>query len=406
MAGSPLLSASLAGTNEFSPGQDAQFAVVIENTGVNQFKFVGSGIVNREDLPNTAKFLTVTLEPGDTRFTIKSDPQSLGDLKASGIATGKFTVRIPSDTPAGTYTLPVKVEYSYLYNAVQYGTDAIQYDYKTKTEVFPLPITIKPEVRINVSAIETTGMNAGTEGSIRLVVTNVGQEDARKAIITIARNDGSPVIPTEATAYIGDFPSGGTATCVFKASVAKTAEAQDFPLDVYVKYKNQEDDYVSSTIETIGIPVGKKIDFAIVSDTVSLTPGQKKEITVQYMNTGGAVAHQAQARVSMVDPFTSSDDTSYLGDIAPGEVKEATFLISVDKAATLKQYGIDSEIRYRDTFDNMIISDPVKVGLDITEDKGFIAGLLKNPVELVIIALVIAGIGYAGYRVYRKRENR
>jgi hypothetical protein len=269
-----------------------------------------------------------------------------------------------------------------------------------------LPITIKPDVRINVSSIETNGMNVGTEGSIQLVVNNIGHEDARKAIVTISRNDGSPVIPTAATAYIGDFPSGGTATCFFKASVAENAEAQSFPLDVYVKYKNQEDDYVSSDIETIGIPVGKKIEFAIISDPVSLIPGEKKVITVQYKNTGGAVAHQAQARVSMVDPFTSSDDTSYLGDIAPGEVKEASFLLNVDKTATLKQYGIDSEIRYRDAFDNMIISDPIKVGLNVSEDKGVVAGLLKNPVALVVIAIVIIGIGYVGYSVYRKREKR
>jgi hypothetical protein len=406
MAGSPVLSASLSGTNEFSTGQDAQIAVVIENTGVNEFKFAGSGIVNRDDLPNTAKFLTVTLEPGDTRFIIKSDPQSLGDLKASSTATGKFTVRIPSDTPSGVYNLPVKVNYTYLFSADQYGTDTIQYDYKTKTEEFQLPITIKPDVRVSVVSTNTTGMNVGTEGSIQLVVKNIGHEDARKAIVTIARNDGSPVIPTAATAYIGDFPSGGTATCFFKASVVDNAEAQNFPLDVYIKYKNQEDDYVSSDIETIGIPVGKKIEFAIISDPVSLTPGQKKVITVQYKNTGGAVAHQAQARVSMVDPFTSSDDTSYLGDIAPGEVKEASFLLNVDKTATLKQYGIDSEIRYRDAFDNMIISDPIKVGLDIREDNGVVAGLLKNPVALVVIAIVIIGIGYVTYRVYRKRENR
>lgn len=406
MAGSPALSASLAGTNEFLPSQDAQVAVVIENTGVNQFKFAGSGIVSRDDLPNTAKFLTVALEPGDTQFIVKSDPQSLGDLKASSTATGKFTVRIPSDTPSGSYNLPVKVNYTYLYTATQYGTETLEYNYKTVNEVFSLPITIKPDVRISVLSTNTTGMNVGTEGSIQLVVKNIGHEDARKAIVTISRNDGSPVIPTAATAYIGDFPSGGTETCYFKASVAENAEAQSFPLDVFVKYKNQEDDYVSSAIDTIGIPVGKKTEFAIISDPVSLIPGEKKVITVQYRNTGGAVAHQAQARVSMVDPFTSSDDTSYLGEIAPGEVKEASFLISVDKAATLKQYGIDSEIRYRDTFDNMIISDPIKVGLNVSEDKGLIAGLMKNPVILVVVVLVISGIGYAGYTFYRKRENR
>ena len=403
MAGSPELSASISGTNEFSPGEEVQIEVVVENTGLNTVKFVKTGIVNRDDLPNTAKFLTVTLEPGDTPFIIKSDPQMIGDLKASGTATGKFTVRIPSDTPAGDFTIPVKLIYTYMYTADQYGTDTIVYSYKTKEEVFQLPIKIKPDVRIRVVSADIQLLNAGTEGSIHLEVKNLGQENAKKAIIVITRNDGSPVIPTEGSAYIGDFLSGGTANALFKASVADSAEAQNYPLDVCVKYENKDGDIVVSDIETIGVPVGKKIEFNITSAPDTLIPGQKKVITVKYKNTGGAIAYNAQARVSMVDPFTSNDDSAYLGDIAPGETKEASFLITVAGTATPKQYGIDSEIRYRDAFDNQKISDPIKLGLNVGTDTGFVAGLLKNPLVLAVIAVVILGIGYV---IYRRNKSR
>ena len=391
------------GTNEFSPGQEVQIAVVVENSGLNQFKFVKTGIVDREDLPNTAKFLTVTLEAGDSPFIIKTDPQMLGDLKASSTATGKFTVRIPSDTPAGIYNLPVKLNYTYLQTAEQYGVDTVQNFYKTKEEVFEFPVRVKPDVRISVVSKEFKELNAGTEGSITLTVKNIGHEDGKKAILTLARNDGSPVVPTEGSAYIGDFPSGGTATAVFRASVSDSAEAQTYPLDVYVKYENSDGDSISSDIETIGVPVGGKTEFVIVSEPETVSPGQKKTITVQYKNTGGATAYQAQARVSMVDPFSSNDDTAYLGDVAPGETKEAAFLVSADKAATLKKYGIDSEIRYNDAFDNQVISDPIKLSLTVTEDTGIVAGLLKNPLLLAVIAIIIIG---AGYVIYRKRANR
>jgi hypothetical protein len=401
MSGSPALSVALAGTNEFTPGKEVQISVVVENTGLNQYKIVKSGIVDRDDLPNTAKFLTVTLGAGNSSMIVKTDPQMLGDLKASGTSTGKFTVRIPSDIASGTYNLPVKLNYTYLYTADQYGTDTIQYSYKNVEETFDIPVKIKPDVRIGVVSADINGLNAGTEGSIRIEVKNIGHEDARNAILTIVRNDGSPIVPTQGSAYIGNFLSGGTATAIFKAKVTDTADAQTYPLDVYVKYENRDGDTVSSDIETLGVAVGKKTDFAVVSDPQGIIPGQKKVITVKYKNTGSATAYQAQARVSMVDPFTSNDDSAYLGDIAPGEVKEASFLISADKAATLKKYGIDSEIRYRDTFDNQIISDPIKLGLTVGEDTGFVAGLLKNPLLLAVIALVILGIGYV---MYRKRS--
>ena len=321
MAGSPDLSASVSGTNEFTPGKEVQIAVTIENTGLNTVKFQKTGIIDRDDLPNTAKFLTVTLEPGNSGFIIKSDPQMLGDLKASSTVTSKFTVRIPSETTSGYYNLPLKLNYTYMYTADQYGTDTIQYSYKTIDEVFEIPVKVKPDVQISVVSADIQHLNAGTEGSIRLEVKNTGHEDAKKAIIVIARDNGSPVVPTRGDAYIGDFPSGGIATSVFKATVADGAEAQTYPLDVFVKYENTDGDIVSSDVKTIGIPVGGKIKFTIVSDPDTLTPGQKKVITVQYKNTGGAIAHQAQARVSIVDPFTSNDDTAYLGDVAPGETK-------------------------------------------------------------------------------------
>jgi len=402
MSGSPKLSAYLGGTNEYSPGQEVQIAVVVENSGLNQFKFVNTGLVSRDDLPNTAKFLTVTLDAGDSPFIIKSDPQMLGDLKASSTATGKFTVRIPADTPAGVYNLPVKLNYTYLQTAEQYGVDTVQNFYKSKEETFEFPVRVKPDVRISIVSSKFRDLNAGTEGSITLDVRNIGHEDGKKAILTLARNDGSPVVPTEGSTYIGDFPAGGTATAVFRASVSGSAEAQTYPLDVYVKYENSDGDSISSDIETIGVPVGGKTRFVIVSESETISPGQKKTIRVQYKNTGDATAHEAQARLSMVDPFSSNDDTAYLGDVGPGETKEAAFMVTADSKATLKKYGIDSEIRYNDAFDNQVISDPIKLGVTVTKDAGLVAGILGNPILLAVLALIIIG---AGYVIYRKRGN-
>ncbi len=401
MAGSPVLSASLSGTNEFAPGQDVKLPVVVKNTGLNEFKISKSSIVDRDDLANTAKFLTVTLEPGNSPFIIKSDPQVLGDLKASSTATGTFTVRIPSDTPAGTYAIPVVLNYTYMYDAYQYGVDTIEYSYKTKTETQTIPINVKPDVRTKVISTDVQSMNAGTEGYIRLLVKNIGHENATKAIVTIVRNDQSPVIPTEGRVYVGDFVSGGTVNCTFKATVDKAAEAQTYPLDLVVKYEDHNGDTVSSNIETIGIPVGKKIEFLAVADPEPIAPGQKKVITVRYTNTGGATAYEAQARVSMVDPFTSNDDSAYLGDIAPGVTKTASFLVTADKTASIKEYGIDSEVKYRDALDNSVTSDPIKVTVNVSEGKSIVSQLLGSPLLIGLVAIIVVAIGYL---IYRKKR--
>ncbi len=404
MAGSPDLSASISGTNEFSAGSTVPLQIRIQNTGYNEYKFIGSSIVSRDDLPDTAKFLTVSLAAGDSPIIVKSDPQMVGDLAASATATGTFTIKIPSDAPAGTYTLPVGLSYSYLYQAEQYGTDAIQYYYKSVNKTVTIPVTIKPRVRIDVVSTDIGQVNSGMEGTVNITVKNTGDEDGKKAVLRISRNGLSPVTPTDSSVYIGDFVQGTVVTGTFRVSVADKTEEQTYPLDIYVTYENKDGDSVTSESETIGIPVGRKADFVITSGPVTMTAGKKQVITVEYRNNGGATVYSAQARISAVDPFTCSDDVAYFGTVKPGESRQASFEISVDGTATPKEYGLDSEIEYRDSLDNSRISDPLKVTIQVESAPGLIKSLTGNPLLLGILAVVIIGI--AAYVFwYRKRDR-
>jgi hypothetical protein len=393
MAGSPQMSAYIAGTNEFSPGQDAKLTIVIENTGTNEFKFVQSGIVDREDLPSTAKFVTTGLNAGTAPLVVKSDPQMLGDIKAGSSANAVFTTKINSDAAAGSYMIVVPINYTYLYYAEQYGLDTIQYSYKTTDEYVEIPIKIKPVVSIDVLSAVPEHVNVGTEGYIDMKIKNTGSENGTKAIVKIVRNGNSPIIPTDSSVYIGDFGSGSIANARYKVTVAGDAERQTYPVDVVVVYQNNEGDFIASRSDTVGIPVGGKIDFTIVSPPAAMNPGNKKTITVEYKNTGETTVYSAQSRISAVDPFTSNDDVAYLGDIKPGASAIASYEVSVDRTATIKEYGLDSEIRYRDALDNTYISDTMKVKISVKPTTG-LAAVLSNPVYIAIIIAAIIGIVY------------
>ena len=393
MAGSPQMSAYIAGTNEFSPGQDAKITIVVENTGTNEFKFVQSGIVDREDLPNTAKFVTVGLNAGTAPLVVKSDPQMLGDIKAGSSANAIFTTKINSDAAAGSYMLIVPINYTYLYQAEQYGVDTIQYTYKTTDEIVEIPIKIKPDVSIDVLSAVPEHLNVGTEGYIDMKIKNTGSENGTKAIVKIVRNGNSPIVPTDSSVYIGDFASGSITDARYKVSVAADAERQTYPVDVVVVYQNNEGDFVTSRSDTVGIPVGGKVDFTVISPPAEMNPGNKKVINVEYKNTGETTVYSAQSRISAVDPFTSNDDVAYLGDIKPGASAIASYEVSVDRTATIKEYGLDSEIRYRDALDNTYISDTMKVKINVVQTTG-LAAILSNPVYIAIIIAGIIGIVY------------
>lgn len=401
LTGSPDLSAYISGNNEFSPGTEVQLPVVIENNGVNDYKFVQTGIVDRDDLPTTAKFLTATLTAGNTPVVVKSDPRMLGDLNGSKSVNAIFTVKISAGAPAGTYTLPLVLNYSYLATAEQYST-TLEYTYKTETVTVNVPITIKPDVSIDILSAEPEHLNAGTDGYLNMLIKNTGSEDGTKSVVKILQTGNSPIVPIDNSVYIGDFVSGSTVSCRYKVSVSDGAEKQTYPVDVVVEYQNREGDVVTSRIDTIGIPVGGKADFAIISVPAEMNPGNKKQIAVEYKNTGDTTIFSGQARISAVDPFTSEEDIAFIGDLKPNESRIITYVLSVDRSATVKQYGLDSEIRYRDALDNTRISDPMKVKVDVTSTKG-ITIILSNPIYLSIFAAVIIGIAYLVYH-FRKKQ--
>ncbi|HUT39666.1 MAG TPA: S-layer protein [Methanoregula sp.] len=401
MAGSPQLSAYISGTNEFSPGEDVQLTIVIENTGLNEFKFIQSGIVDRDDLPNTAKFVIVALNSGIAPLVIKSDPQILGEIKGGSSANAVFTIKINSNAAAGSYMLPLALNYTYLYYAEQYGVDTIQYSYKQIDESIEIPINIKSDVSIDVLSAVPEHLNVGTEGFLTMKIKNTGSEDGAKAIVKILRNGNSPIVPTDSSVYIGDFPSGSIAECRYKVSISSDAERQTYPVDVVVVYKNNEGDFITSRSDTVGIPVGGKVDFMVISPPAEMNPGNKNIISVEYKNTGETTIYSAQSRISAVDPFTSNDDIAFLGDLKPGESAVASYEVSVDRSATIKEYGLDSEIRYRDALDNTYISDTMKVKINVISPAGLTA-VLSNPVNLSIIAAAIIGIVYLVYH-YRKK---
>ena len=398
MAGSPQLDAHIASTNEFSPGDDVILPVVIENTGLNQFMISESGLISPPDLSNTAKQLTVTLGAGNAPLVVKADPQIVGELPASDSATANFHITVNKYALAGVYQLPVVLNYTYLYQANQEGTQVLNYQYKSVNETVLIPIKIKPEVQVAVFGVEAENLNAGIEGFVNLTVRNIGSDDGQNAVVQIQQNGQSPITPAEGSVYIGDFPVGATANCTFRVSVDQDALQKTYPLDVLVYYKNYEGNYVDSPIETVGVPVGQKVKFTMTPVEVSIVPGGKTVLSYHVQNIGETTAYNAEARISAIVPFTCNDDTSFLGTMAPGDIHTASFDVSVDSDATVKEYGIDAEVRYRDSFDNVFTSDPLKADVQVVPP--------FNPASLIglpaLIAIILAVLAIAGYAIYRK----
>ena len=266
----------------------------------------------------------------------------------------------------------------------------------------PLTIKIKPVVQIEVLKADAPDLVVGMEGYVNLTIKNIGYEDGTQATVTILRNGNSAVIPTDENVFIGDFPRDGIVTCLYKVAVSGDAQQQTYPIDVEVTYTNAEGNTVTSAIDTVGVPVENKLGFIVTSPPAVITQGANGVISVEYQNTGTVTAYHAQARLSAVDPLSSSDTLAYLGDIPPGGNVTAQYAISAASGAAPGTYALDTEIRYRDALDNSQISDTFKADVQVVPRPATSA-----LVQLIAIVAVVAVIlGAAGYYVFVMRKKK
>lgn len=399
---SPHMSATISGVNEFTPGQDVTVNVLVRNSGVNDIKQLTIGTIDRDDLPTTAKMVMVGLGAGSAPVVIKSDPKNIGDIKSQGLVTVPILAKILSNASMGEYQIPLTIRYTYLESANNDAGEYLQNHYRVVSETFPLTIKIKPQVKINVIEAVPENLNVGSGGYLNLKIQNIGFEDGKKATVKILRSGQSPIIPTDSSVFIGDFPRNAIVSCRYKVAVSGDAAKQTYPVDVAVTYENREGDIVTSATDTVGIPIGGKLTFSVSSAPARVIPGSDNVITVNYRNNGDTTAYHSQARISAVDPFTSSDDTAYIGDIKPGENVTARYQISARDDAEIKTYLLDADIRYRDSLDNSQVSDTFKVPI-LIDPKPESSGLSSMLPLLVLI--VIIGIS-AGYYLLVMRKKK
>ncbi len=403
ISGPPVISASVLGVNEFSPGDEVPLTIVIENTGKIDLKILRSDLISRDELTTTAYRVSADLAPGEAPLTVKTDTQRIGDIHGGTAKTVTYTVKIDQYAVAGSYMMDLDLVYDELTNVEQYGSDALRYFWQNdRRKTVQVPIRIRSEAILEVPAISIDEVNVGTEGYLTLSLKNAGSVDATSAVAKIVRSGTSPIIPTDAAVYIGDFPSGEIIDCRFKVSVSRDAEAATYPLQVYLEYEDDEGTVRSTERRTVGIPVGGKVDLVVTQVRADLSPGDRNIIEVTYMNVGDTTAYRAQSRISAVDPFTSSDDTAYLGDIGPGESAVARYSVTVDRGATVKAYGLDTEIRYRDALDNTVISDTMKAEVMLSERKG-VTAYATSPVLLLAVAALLIG---AGYYIFSRQKKK
>ena len=294
----------------------------------------------------------------------------VGDLEPGKVVKATFPVKIDVDD-GGNYTFEIKAVY-----LDEYGNIA-------ESKPVPFGVYVSPPPKIDIVGVESK-VYVGSSGDVvvRLKIDKPLKEAS--AILKVS----PPLSLLSSEYYLGNVEPNKVYDAVFKVEALKEAVAVVYPATLVIKYKSMNEWTESDPIR-IGIKVNPKLRFEIIG-IPKIAQGEEKVITVKIKNLGNFTLREATARITIVDPFTSTDDTAYIGTLKPGEAKNISFKIKVDKDATPKKYGLNLEVKYKDPEGDWAISEPTKLVIEVTPAKPNFA-LLGG----VLAVVILTAIGYA-----------
>lgn len=294
--------------------------------------------------------------------------------------------------------------------------------FKTENEVKTSGSVVNQQLNSTLQQMEIQNINS--------ILTAVG-------IVATLESDIPGITVKTGPQEAGSLTGGATTSSPLRYSVdiPKDLPAGEYELTLVVTYKHLRNViYSADAIESAGIggqpmlagirnlnasywynenvtqriPVTIKVKeatkFEIVNVEGNLSAKKNNEIQVTYRNSGEEAAKMATVRLSTATPFSTTDDQSYLGTVAPGEEAVAYFKISVDKDAVVydKLYALNSEILYEDNYGHQQISDVQKIELKV-ETEPFWNVTTIAAVILLMIVIVIGGYYLVMSRQYKKK---
>ncbi len=291
----------------------------------------------------------------------------IGDLKPGETANATFYLKL-NVKDGGRYPLHIKAAY------------LDEYGRLTESDSTTFGIDVRDAPKINVEKVESR-VYANAKGELR--VTLVSDTDLEDVTVRILASSPLSVLSSEY--YVGDVKANRDFEAVFKLKASSEAKPVTYPADITVAFKSMNE-YVELDPVKIGVKVNPKMEFEVIGQP-SVAAGESKVVTFKIKNTGKFEIKDATARITIVDPFSSSDDSAFIGDLKPGETANASFKISVDRDATPKLYALNLEVKYKDPEGEWAISEPAKAVISVTPAKP--PYILYGIVTAVIIAAVI-----------------
>lgn len=308
------------------------------------------------------------------------------DLAPGESKTVSVKMNAGSETVPGSYPVSARVEY-FNENGVEEVSDRLQ-----------AQVEVGEERRFSIDDLQTERLRVDeNDAVVRGTVVNTGTATAHNAVVTVSTE--GPVRATGPESAVGDLEPDGSAEVRFDLAVAEDAEPGRRSLTFDVVYENDEGDLrnLDSPVRKT-VTVGEEVEaFEVVGVSTSVEAGGTDTVEVEVRNNDDYTIENANAKMFLNDPLSSSDNSAFLGNMEAGETKTAVFKISATGDAVAKEYDASIEVRYDDRSGDTELDDDMRFGVPVNESSG---GL---PLPFVVAGIVVVAASGAVF-IYQRRS--
>ncbi|OFV67414.1 MAG: secreted protein containing APHP domain protein [Candidatus Syntrophoarchaeum caldarius] len=385
----------LAGTNanivisditptNLAPGETREITLTVKNDGSRD-----------------ARHITLNFQSSEYISVIGTSTIYINSINAWCDTSIKIMVRVEDGIDPGAYSIPITASFDEYYYTATTGYVTSAMTPTTLTIVFD----VEGEILLDVADISTSPLELREDSennNITVLVENAGSKDAKSVTVTI--DPASPFLEAYSgsrTDFTEVIASRSSHSFSFALDVVDGAAAGVYSIPLTIDYI--DDEYNPFRINTtINLRISPQADFKVGTPTTSppvITKGTTFRMNLPIENTGNKDAESVKAILKTKSYFTGAK-TDYLGDIAIGEVKIATFELEADRDTIPDNYETDIKIIWTDGDDRIEMTKSfalvVASGEDVTETSGLSL--------LITAAAIIIALGAVLFALSRKKK--
>ena len=343
------------------PGETTQLELQVANDGTLRW---GPGA--QRDEVTTARSVQIEVRDGGTPFTVETERQSIGSIRDGEVRSVPIAVRVPAGVDPGTYSLDVRLRYSYVAQSDP-GSGVVQE--RTRRVTRTIDVRVEERPRFQLRGIENDAQIGGT-GTVAVEVENTGEESASDLAVSLTST--SPNVgfgeAQRDTARLDRLGPGESTVLEYDVAVRDGTVVRNYSLDGTVQFTDA--DGIRGTEE--GLSVGftpldaQRFDVDIEESTLRV--GEVGTITGTVRNDGPLPVEAVSIAPADGSMLEAQSGPYAVDDLAVDESATFRLRVAVPETADAVPQRIDLATTYRtDGERDRMTTEPASVPIDEQE---------------------------------------